>query len=200
MINYDLKEFKKIIEDANKNFKGAYFKNFISHEYLPSWFDFLNCIYQEWQYPTDSEKALIVSKHNEELNGRVILGKNLYFSALNGAPNIQEELDKYFPEIFKMVSKISAESGINLITSGPKICIGPYQNGSHIDPWPGFSLQCQGQTTWTLTDKCLTENNPIEYKEVFEMNPGDFLFFPEGMYHQIEVTAPRASVQFSTVL
>jgi len=198
MINYDLKEFKKIVEDSNANFKAAYFKNFISKDHLPSWFDFLNCIYQEWQYPTDNEMASIVSKHNEELNGRVIVGKNLYFSALNGAPDIKEEFKKYFPEIFKMLEKIETESGLVLTTSGPKICIGPYQNISHIDNWPGFSLQCQGQTTWTLSDKPLMEKESIEYKETFEMNPGDFLFFPEGMYHQIEVTAPRASLQFNT--
>ena len=198
MINYDLKEFKKIVLDSNKNFKAAYFKNFIDQDYLPSWFDFLNCIYQEWQHPTDTEMASIVSKHNEELNGRVIVGKNLYFSALNGAPNINEELKKYFPEIVKILEKISKDSGIILTTTGPKICLGPYQNISHIDPWPGFSLQCQGQTIWTLSDKSLNEEESIEYKETFEMNPGDLVFFPQGMYHQIEVSAPRASLQFNT--
>jgi hypothetical protein len=196
MINYNLQEFKKIIKDANTNFKGAYFKNFISEQDVPSWFDFLNCIYTEWQYPTDIEMASIVKRHNEELNGRVIIGKNLYFSALNNAPDINEELKKYFPQIFNMIVKIATESEMTLTTTGPKICLGPYQNLIHIDPWPGFSLQCQGQTTWTLSDKSLIEEQLVEYKEVFEMNPGDLIFFPEGMYHQIEVSAPRASLQF----
>lgn len=196
MINYNLQEFKKIIQEANANFKGAYFKNFISEQDVPSWFDFLNCLYTEWQYPTDTEIASIVSKHNEELNGRVIMGKNLYFSALNNALDINQELKKYFPQIFDMILEIETGSEMNLTTTGPKICLGPYQNMSHIDPWPGLSLQCQGQTTWILSDQSLTEDNPIKYKEIFKMNPGDIIFFPKGMYHQIEVSAPRASLQF----
>ena len=201
MINYNFQEFKKIIKDSNINFKPAYFQNFIDKEYLPSWFDFLNCIYEEWQQPTDSELAPMVSKNNEELTGTVIVGKNLYINALNGINNgsyVREKFKKYFPEIFKMTIKLEVESGIALNLSGPKICIGPYQNWSHKDSWPAFSLQCQGKTIWTLSDKSLMEKDPIEYKETFEMNPGDFLFFPEGMYHQIEVSAPRASLQFNT--
>ena len=196
MINYNLQEFKKIIKDADINFKGAHFKNFIREQYIPSWFDILNCIYTEWQYPTDTAMASIVSKHNEELNGRVIMGKNLYFSALNNASDINQELKKYFPQIFDMIVEIETNSGMTLTTTGPKVCLGPYQNMSHIDPWPGLSLQCQGQTTWILSDKSLSEDKSIEYKEIFEMNPGDIIFFPKGMYHQIEVSAPRASLQF----
>lgn len=201
MINYNLEKFNQIIKDADSNFKPVYFKDFIDKEYLPSWSDFLNCIYEEWQEPTDQNLADIVSKNNEELTGTVIVGKNLYINALNGINNgsyVREKFRKYFPEIFKMTVKLELESGIALNLSGPKVCVGPYQNWSHRDNWPAFSLQCQGKTVWTVSDKSLMEKDPTTYKETFEMNPGDFLFFPEGMYHQIEVSAPRASLQFNS--
>lgn len=209
VINYDLSNFKKTIDQANKDFRPVYFEGFIAQEFLPSWFDFLSCIYQEWQEPTDLELAERVSNHNEKLTGTVIVGQNLYINALNGIKTrkeMWERFEKYFPEIFYMSQEIFKKSGVWLTLSGPKVCLGPYQNMSHKDNWPAFSLQCQGQTTWTLTDKTLRPSNAseigqkIEYKEEFKMNPGDLLFFPEGMYHEIETNAPRASLQFNSRL
>ena len=198
MINYDLKDFLHIVRDYNKNFKPYIFKNFINEEHLPSWFDFLNCIYQEWQEPTDEELAKEVAKNKEMLHGSVIVGSDLYMNALGSTNNKHEKFETYFPVIFNMIQTINLETKLNIALSGPKMCIGPYKNLSHKDDWGAFSLQCQGQTTWIFSDTSLMEPEPPTYKEVIEMNPGDFVFFPKGMYHQIEVTAPRASLQFNT--
>ena len=203
MINYNLEEFKKTIKEADNKFEPAYFKNFIDKDHIPSWQDFLNCIYEEWQEPTDNDLATIVSGNNEKLTGTVIVGKNLYINALNGidnGPYVKERFKKYFPEIFKMTETLEQECGISINLAGPKVCVGPYQNLSHKDSWPAFSLQCQGQTYWTISDKSLMGEDPIKYQKTFEMNPGDLLFFPEGIYHQIEVSAPRASLQFRSWL
>jgi hypothetical protein len=199
MINYNLEEFKQTIIDASNNFEAAYFKNFINEEHLPSWPDFLNCIYEEWQEPTNNDLASIVAGNNEQLTGTVIIGKNLYINALNGFNNgsyVKEKFKKYFPEIFNIIETLKQECGIEINLAGPKVCLGPYQNLSHKDTWPGFSLQCQGQTLWTVSDEFLMGEDPIKYKKTFEMNPGDLLFFPVGLYHQIEVSKPRASLQF----
>ena len=203
MINYNLQEFKQTVADASNNFEAAHFKNFINTEHLPSWPDFLNCIYEEWQQPTDNDLASIVAGtgNNENLTGTVIVGKNLYINALNGidnGPYVKEKFKKYFPEIFKMSVELEQGSGVSINLAGPKVCVGPYQSISHKDSWSAFSLQCQGQSLWTLSDKYLMEEDSIKYKKTFDMNPGDFLFFPEGMYHQIEISAPRASLQFRT--
>ena len=203
MINYNLEEFKKTIKEADNKFEPAYFNNFIDKDHIPSWQDFLNCIYEEWQEPTDNDLATIVSGNNEKLTGTVIVGKNLYINALNGIDNgayVKERFKKYFPEIFKMTETLEQECGISINLAGPKVCVGPYQNLSHKDSWPAFSLQCQGQTYWTISDKSLMGEDPIKYQKTFEMNPGDLLFFPEGIYHQIEVSAPRASLQFRSWL
>jgi hypothetical protein len=203
MINYNLEEFKKTIKDADNKFEPAYFKNFIDEDHIPSWQDFLNCIYEEWQEPTNNDLATIVAGNNEKLTGTVIVGKNLYINALNGIDNgtyVKERFKKYFPEIFKMTETLEQKCGISINLAGPKVCVGPYQNLSHKDSWPAFSLQCQGQTYWTISDKSLMGEDPIKYQKTFEMNPGDLLFFPEGIYHQIEVSAPRASLQFRSWL
>jgi hypothetical protein len=209
MINYSLSEFKNTIQRANSDFLPAYLKDFINQEHLPSWFDFLDCIYQEWQEPTDLELAEIIAKNGERLNGSVIVGKDLYINALNGINSPQEvrkKFKKYFPEMFDVCETIRQHIGIDIVLSGPKVCVGPYQNMSHKDNWPAFSLQCQGSTIWTLTDKTLRPSNAsevgqnIEYQEKFELNPGDLLFFPQGMYHEIETFAPRASLQFNSTL
>lgn len=198
MINYDLKDFLHIVRDSNKNFKPYIFKNFINEEHLPSWFDFLNCIYQEWQEPINMALAEEVARNKETLNGTVIVGADLYINALGGADDKYKRFKKHFPIIFDMIETINRKTTFNLALSGPKICVGPYKNLSHKDDWAAFSLQCQGQTTWVFSDTSLMEPEPPTYKEVIEMNPGDFVFFPKGMYHQIEVTAPRASLQFNT--
>lgn len=201
MINYNLQEFRKTILKANNSFEPVYFKNFIDKNNLPSWSDFLNCIYQEWQEPTNQDLANTVAKNNEELHGTVIITKDLYLNALNSNDSnfsINEKFQKYFPEIFKIAMQIEEESGIHFNLAGPKICVGPHQSLSHKDTWAGFSLQCEGKTTWVLSDKSLMGKEKIEYMETFDMSPGDLLFFPEGMYHQIEVSAPRASLQFNS--
>ena len=205
MINYNLQKFKHEVVNAYNNFEAVHFKNFINKEHIPSWPDFLNCIYEEWQQPTDSNLASMVSSsgNNENLTGTVIVGKDLYINALNGIDNwlyVKEKFDKYFPEIFKMSVKLEEECGISINLAGPKICIGPYQSQSHKDVWSAFSLQCQGQSRWILSDKYLMGEDSIKYQKTFDMNPGDFLFFPEGMYHQIEISAPRASLQFTCLI
>lgn len=200
MINYDLQDFLNIIKDSNKNFKPYIFKNFINEEYLPSWIDFLNCIYKEWQEPTDTELAKEVARNKETLQGSVIVGADLYVNALGSTNNKYEKFEQYFPTIFDIIKIINSETKLNIALSGPKICIGPYQNLSHKDNWAAFSLQCQGKTKWTFSNTSLMEIESPIYKEVIEMVPGDFVFFPKGMYHQIEVTAPRASIQFNTDL
>lgn len=68
----------------------------------------------------------------------------------------------------------------------------------HSDPMHTFYLQCEGKSTWHLYESrehcihCVQHNS--EASASIEVGPGDLLFLPEGTFHTIEVTEPRASV------
>ena len=164
----------------------AYFhKNFFSD--VPSWDDFLNCVFQEVQIPNpELEKNMLYGKDvNERLAGNVIITEDVYFS-----PQTQD-INKYFKSIVPFVQEFKSVNKIGLGLSGPKISVGPRHVAAHSDKWDAFSLQCQGTTTWTIG---YPESG---YKEEFQMEPGDFLFFPKETTHELYCTGPRAGLIFN---
>ena len=206
MINYDYEEIKNKVNEAKKNNTGAFFKNFLKEEFIPNWQNILDCVYGEYQEPVDEEIVKIIEQQNEirsrslgenkfveRLEGRVIIGQHLFITPLQLS---QSKISKYFKNIDDLVKILAQNCEIKTNLVGPKICLGPYQNGSHIDEWDGFSLHCEGTATWTLSDKRLGEKD-ISYKETFFVEKGDFLFFPQGIWHEVAVTGARASLQFN---
>jgi hypothetical protein len=206
MINYDYQEIKNKIDYAKKNNIGVFFKNFLKEEFVPNWQNVLDCVYGEYQEPTDQEIVKIIEEQNEirskslgegkfveRLEGRVIIGQHLFITPLQLS---QSSIKKYFKNIEDLVKIFEEKCNIKTSLVGPKICIGPYQNGSHIDEWDVLSLHCEGTATWTLSDKRLGSND-ISYKETFFVEKGDLIFFPQGMWHEVSVTGARASLQFN---
>lgn len=189
MINYSKEEvFEKIIE-AKKDNKAVVFKKFISEDFLPSWDELFDCIYSECQ-----ENSLhSINTELESLIGNVIFRQPLFMTTLLD----QEKVKKYFPKIDEFESYLRIKYDLHITCVGPKISLGPFTVGSHIDKWHGFSLQCQGNTNWTFSDTELNTNKHT-YKETIYAEKGDLLFFPQGVFHEIKVDSPRASMQFNS--
>ena len=181
---------KKEILNAKETHRGYFHKNFFSE--VPSWEEFLNCLFQEVQSknpavelltrPEDSEDNPFTQ--SEKVVGNVIIIDNVYFS-----PQINH-ID-YFKTLKNFQQDFMKTSGISIGVSGPKISVGPRLVHAHSDPWDAFSLQCQGSTVWTVSNK-------DGYKEEFLMEPGDFLFFPKEAMHELYCEEPRAGIIFNT--
>tara|TARA_R100000697_G_scaffold71140_1_gene83470 strand:- start:295 stop:705 length:411 start_codon:yes stop_codon:yes gene_type:complete len=57
--------------------------------------------------------------------------------------------------------------------------------GRHCDDIDVYFWQAQGKTKWIFDDEC------------FEMEPGDLMYIPKGMYHEVYPLTPRAGISMS---
>ncbi len=157
---------KNIKEAKNKNMPFLH-KNFFNDEEIPRWQEILDCLYDQY-----NEKQNVITE---------------YDSYLSIIPDYFEQ-DRYFLQMkeFKETFKFSCH--------GPKVSIGPFDIQSHKDSWDGITIHCEGNNTWTVSDKPVS-NNP-SYLESFDLERGDLLFCPRGLYHKIKSSNARASILF----
>ena len=59
--------------------------------------------------------------------------------------------------------------------------------GKHNDTTDVWFWQFIGQTTWTVYD---TE------EVIYTLSPGDMIYVPKGMYHDVKPLSPRAGLSF----
>ena len=182
MINYSDEEIFEKISYAKKNQEAYFFKKFISEDALPNWKDFLNCIY-EVQKQDRSYQFTNNNNMPEETIGNLLITEKIHF-----APQAIEYFD-YFNLINKDIKILNEIFKINFGFGGPKICLGNFTVGLHFDKWDAVNIQCEGKTIWNVSD-----NN---FKETYEMERGDLLFFPEGMKHSVESSTARANLVFN---
>lgn len=161
-------ELLKKSKDAKEKNIGLIFKKFFNDNEIPKWQEILDFIYSQYFY-------------NKEVN----LEYQLYITSL---PDNQNNKD-YFPQL----SNFKKYLGCHL--NGPKISIGPFYIGSHKDSFDGFTVHCEGKNQWTLSDKDLKYDTP-EYIETFDLERGDLLFCPAGLFHSIKSSNARASILY----
>jgi hypothetical protein len=185
MINYE--DFKQKVDQAILDKTGFLFKGFLSKNDTPTWSDLLNCLHQESQ---ESDAKDLSSK--EKAYGNVLLSDNLYLSS--HLDNTKASI--HFPKIEEMLNSIREKTNINIMLVGPKICIGPHIVDFHVDSWHAFALQCEGKAKWVLSNS--KDSESASYLEEFYPEPGDLLFFPQGLWHRIETQdSVRGGLQFN---
>jgi hypothetical protein len=150
---------------------------------VPSWQEFLNCIFKEIQSEIVIETAGN-SSQDEKGVGNVVVTDSVYFS-----PQVSHM--EYFSTMSSFLKDFENTNGIIMGVSGPKISVGPRKVDAHSDQWDAFSLQCQGTTIWTIS---YPEDG---YSEEFHMEPGDLLFFPKETMHELYCEEPRAGIIFN---
>lgn len=176
VINFICNEIK-----IAKNNKTAFiYKKFLNK--TPSWNSFLNCIFDEVQRNKTFDS--FNPDAQEMAFGNVLIIDGYYF-----APQLND-WSKYFPEMGDVINAMNRK---NMMVSfaGPKIALGPRLVGAHQDSWDGFTIQCEGSTTWTIKYK------ESGYEEIFELFPGDFLYFPQDCTHEIVSSNARANLIFN---
>lgn len=197
LLNYTKDEiFTKILE-AEENRSYVLFENFIKEDSMPKWSDFMNAMYATAAEKTDRVLAEQINKQLEYLVGNLIIKDGIYFNF----KSTYEKNKKLFPSIIEMTLEMIANIPISFY--GPKISVGPYFVVPHQDRWHAATLQCEGEAVWSLKDEKYISGHP----EKFELNDpnvhritlkrGDFLYFSQKLFHQIEVDGPRASMLFN---
>lgn len=190
MINYSENEIKDAFINAKRSSMPVFFKNFISEDSIPNWENFLNNIYDSCKQQTHKDLSLSPTAQEEEsLVGNTLIIDKVYF-----APQKQDLLP-HFKSIlsdYLIISKILFPEGVKggIGFAGPKFSVGHRFVGLHRDPWDAFTIQCEGETKWIIS-------NDNGFKEEFLMSRGDFLFFPQECYHSIDVIGPRCGLIFN---
>jgi hypothetical protein len=193
-INYSKEEILQNIIRAESERSYCLLKNFVDKNNLPQWSDFMRSIYYISSQDIDEVLQNEINKEKESLVGNLIIQNGIYFSF----KAIHKEAEELFPDIVKMTYDLP------ISFYGPKISIGPYFVVPHQDRWHAATLQCEGNTVWSLKD----EKHIFDHVEKFDINdsnvhrlivePGDFLYFSQKLFHQIEVDGPRASMLFNS--
>ncbi len=165
-----------------------------------TWQDVLEFIYDQ----TCGKNIDLEEKKRDRHSGVDVFGNILTQHPFWLAPQtglVWEE----FPEIKDFLKKINLESGYDHDFSdcdyykewdarnctcdalwhseGIKVSLGEKVVNEHSDPWPACYLQSIGNSFWEIKGK--------DSKIVYELEPGDMLFFPKKTTHRVWAKGPR---------
>lgn len=124
-----------------------------------------------------------------DVENRVAVRDLFYIQLLSEMPSridIVNTAAKQFSEIFYpdgSNSPAAAQMFINLIGKDSSVEI-------HNDDWDVCFVHLLGEAEWTI-HKSLHETQPIQK---FDVQPGDVLLIPKGVYHSIHAKTPRFGV------
>lgn len=175
-----LENLKEKILEHKSSQTGYIVKSFFSD--CPDWEVLLKCLASE-SLQDGSFFDEHIPKNNGESRIGTVIHRGLYFNV-----NLKENtMLEYFPLAHKAMEDIRELTQFNLSLSGIKISIAPYDVVPHQDKWDGIALQLQGNSLWTVS------NPDSGYSEEFNLEPGDFLFFPVECEHSVVSKNPRAT-------
>jgi hypothetical protein len=191
----NIDSLKEDILNAKRSNKVVLFKNLFP--IVPQWSEFISNL----NYKFNNEKTININ--DKRFIGDVIIYNKLdpiSFTPTNKKNSyllniIQKSFNVY--NLFDNISNSNVscvKSIINFVGNEAKYYI-------HSDNHDVISWHCIGQVEWRIY-KSLKEEfpPPLETKEPYEsyiLNPGDILFVPAGIVHQVVVTEPRASILFN---
>ena len=119
-------------------------------------------------------EELLMNFSNCVVNNKLIKVRNPGFFISHNA----DEIEKIKP-IMKKLKVNTAHLYMNIAISIQGL-------GKHKDSMDVYFLQCQGKTKWI-----------IEEKNVYILEPGDLLFVPKNVWHEVIPLTPRAGISMS---
>lgn len=191
----DIDKFKKEILDAKQSNEIVLFRNILP--VVPSWDEFISNL----NYKFNTKKTIDI--YDERFAGDVLIYNRLdpisFTKPTIRNPYLLNIIDKTL-DVYNLLTKISnnnisyIKSIINFVGNESKYYI-------HSDNHDVISWHCIGQVEWRIYKTLEQEHPPsTETSEPYEsyiLNPGDVLFVPGGIVHQVVVTEPRASILFN---
>lgn len=191
----DINKFKKDILNAKQSNDIVLFKNLFTD--TPGWDEFI----LDLNYKFNSQKTIDIV--DQRFHNNVLFYNKLdpiSFTKIKSSDSYSSNIIKKSLNIYNIFTEISnnnisyVKSIINFVGNESKYYI-------HADHHDVISWHCIGQVEWRIY-KGLEQQNPppSETNEPYEsyiLNPGDVLFVPGGIVHQVVVTEPRASILFN---
>ena len=190
MVNIDL----KIIEEANQK-KDIYIWKYLLQNTpsLEKWLKVVS-LFASKDAEDHPDATSIMNDHSPD---RPFLSQNLrvrFWTRLTlQLYDYRDDLENHFEELVPISNWVRSVYGPKIFTNTFGFISFIENRGAvglkHSDTISQFQWQCHGETIWRTG-----ENLENEYC----VKPGDFLYVPQGMDHEIEtIGAPRAAINFA---
>jgi mannose-6-phosphate isomerase-like protein (cupin superfamily) len=175
----NIQKIKLVLNESKTNSFPYVFKNICPN--VPQWDQFIKHIDFEYHNP---KAAFIPNNPYRERFIKGVLFKNpMYLNVHNPTTNFYPEINLFF-DIFNKAIPYSGTPLAAYINFSKEEASNP-----HFDKKDHLYWQCIGSTQWKFyKDDKLIEN--------VEVNPGDVVYIPAGVVHDVLTNGPRAALQF----
>jgi hypothetical protein len=179
---------------AKQSNDAVLIKNIFSN--TPSWDDFINNLNQKF----NSEKTIDI--YDKRFHNNVLVYNKLdpiSFTKIRSAEDYSNNIIEKSFSIYEIINNLNIQ--ISYVKSILNFVGNEADYYIHADHHDVISWHCIGQMEWRIY-KTLKQQSPPpttsdEPYESYILNPGDMLFVPGGLVHQVIVTEPRASILFN---
>jgi hypothetical protein len=185
----DIQHIKTSIVEAKSSNQVLFFKNTIPT--TPSWDDFIQNLNINYN------NNITIDSNDKRFNNSVLIYNRLDPISFMLIKDNSIGLIQKSSNIYNIINDINIDcikSIINFVGNESKYYI-------HADSHDVISWHCIGSVEWRIYKTLKQENPPpaesTEPYESYILNPGDILFVPSGIVHQVVVTEPRASILFN---
>lgn len=166
----------EIIKDCRHNNTAYVFKNIFTN--LPSWENFFNHI---------SDGIQVKDHGGGNFGSKEVVGKVNFWSRLT--MTLEDPSVKYYKNLEEYINKLKTFQDYNFQGSfcAISITVNEPTTGIHHDPVDVFYLQCIGDVKWKIYK---------DQEQEYTLSPGDVIYVPSGVTHEVVSLSPRASISF----
>jgi len=169
--------FKQIIDKCKKNKNVYVFKDMF--KFTPTWQDFINHL--NFAFKDKNFKG------GNEGSKEIVNGVNFWQKLTLTVENPSIEYYKYLNEYINKFKEIHSNRYQNSFVVISFTDAEP-TTSRHCDPVDVFYLQGVGSVVWSIYKNDIIEEHIL--------NPGDVIFVPSGIDHEIMSLSPRAAISF----
>jgi len=149
-----------------------------------SWNNFINAISDAYDINDPNNKI----EGSKEVFGKINFWQKLTMTLDNidekNFPGIQDKVNK----LTQLHNNLKAETKCTGYFGAVSLTNKEPTTGKHSDPIDVIYCQFVGSVTWTISDE--------DRSESFVLNPGDIIYVPRSVMHEVTSLTPRAAISF----
>jgi quercetin dioxygenase-like cupin family protein len=149
-----------------------------------SWSNFINCIDDGYDLKDIANRV----ESSKEVVGKVNFWKKLTMTLDNinnkNFPGIEDKVEK----LTMFHSRISRQTKCRGYFGAVSLTSKEETTGKHSDPIDVIYCEFIGSVTWKVFDE--------DKHEDFILNPGDIIYVPKSVVHEVTSLTPRAAISF----
>lgn len=175
-----IKKNKEILKKCKESLSPHLFKNICPE--VPNWDHFINHL--DFEYHNKKAAFVANNPHRERFIRGVLFKNPLYINITNPTKEMYPHIDLFF-NTFNQLIPYKGTALASYVNFSKEESSNP-----HSDKKDHLYWQCIGSTRWKFYD------NDYNLIEEFKVNPGDVIYIPANLIHDVISEGPRAAIQF----